>query len=216
TATLLVNASGGMLDAWIDFNRDGLWSAAEQIFTDVALTSGDNLLSFTIPAGASPGTTYARFRASSAGGLAPTGPASDGEGEDYKVRLASGGAAVVTLPPGGGTTDVSVVGADLVVGRGGIPLFQVPNGSIASLTVNGTTSASDTLLVAFGAANPNLSGGLTFHGGSASEPLGNALILLGGTFTTVTYNYTNANDGDIQLDPDGPGGIPATVISYTA
>src|SRR5262249_8857420 len=156
--------------------RDGLWSAAEEVFTDVALTNGDNFLPFTIPAGASPGTTYVRFRLSSAGGLAPTGPASDGEVEDYKVTLASGGPAVVNLPTGG-VSDIAVVGANLIVQSAGAPVFQVPNGSITALTINGTSSASDTLLVAFGAANPNLSGGLTFNGGGSSATPGDALIL---------------------------------------
>ncbi len=46
-----------------------------------------NMVGFDVPIGAQTGTTYARFRVSSAGNLAPTGPASDGEVEDYQVGI---------------------------------------------------------------------------------------------------------------------------------
>jgi hypothetical protein len=45
------------------------------------------VLSPAVPAGAIPGRTYARFRCSTAGGLAPTGPAADGEVEDYVIGI---------------------------------------------------------------------------------------------------------------------------------
>ena len=44
-------------------------------------------IGFTVPSGAVPGVTYARFRLSSAGGLLPTGLAPDGEVEDYVVEI---------------------------------------------------------------------------------------------------------------------------------
>ena len=82
----LQNAASAKLDAWMDFNRDGDWlDAGEQIFSSQVLVSGDNTLSFTVPAGASPSFTYVRFRVSTVGGLAPTGEATDGEVEDYRV-----------------------------------------------------------------------------------------------------------------------------------
>jgi len=80
-ASLDVTASAaGALDAWIDFNADGDWDdPGEQIFTSRGLAAGSNPLSFTVPVGATLGITYARFRLSSAGGLAPSGYATDGE-----------------------------------------------------------------------------------------------------------------------------------------
>jgi hypothetical protein len=44
-------------------------------------------LNVAVPCGTSVGTSYARFRISSAGGLNPTGPAADGEVEDYAVTV---------------------------------------------------------------------------------------------------------------------------------
>jgi hypothetical protein len=97
--TVTVNASAsGMLDAFIDFNGDGDWTdAGEHILFNGApggslsmpLVAGDNVLNFNVPRSAKLGTTFARFRFSSTGGLAPTGTALDGEVEDYLVPIQS-------------------------------------------------------------------------------------------------------------------------------
>jgi hypothetical protein len=83
--------SGGKLDAWIDFNDNKSFDhPGEHLFggTSRALTPGVNPLSFTVPATAATGiTTCARFRLSISGGLLPTGPAPDGEVEDYVVEI---------------------------------------------------------------------------------------------------------------------------------
>lgn len=84
----LQNATTAKLDAWIDWNHDGDWSdSGEQIFASKTIVSGDNSLTFAVPSGALSGTTFARFRVSTAGGLAPTGLAADGEVEDYAVTV---------------------------------------------------------------------------------------------------------------------------------
>jgi hypothetical protein len=78
-----------ILNAWIDFNRDGDWDEEEeQIFVDVDLGTnpGSVPLQFHVPP-VELGTTYARFRLSSSIGLLPTGIASDGEVEDYRVDI---------------------------------------------------------------------------------------------------------------------------------
>jgi cytochrome c peroxidase len=94
TAGIQVIASApGLLSAWIDFNADGDWTDPdEQIFADQPLVAGVNSLSFAVPAGARRvPLTFARFRLSSAAGLSLSGPAPDGEVEDYAV--------VITAPP---------------------------------------------------------------------------------------------------------------------
>lgn len=93
----LQNATTAKLDAWIDWNRDGDWvDAGEQIFASRTITSGDNSLTFAVPASSLSGATFARFRVSTSGGLAPTGLAADGEVEDYAVSVK---AARTTLAP---------------------------------------------------------------------------------------------------------------------
>src|SRR5262245_20179569 len=88
-STAAVNASsGGLLNAWIDYNGDGDWSdPGEHIFVDETVTAGANLLTFTVPLTATPGSTFARFRFSTVGGLSFDGEAPDGEVEDYHVAI---------------------------------------------------------------------------------------------------------------------------------
>lgn len=88
--TLMVNVQGGVarLDAWIDFNGDGSWNGPmEQIFDSVELNSVDTVLTFDVPSWAVSGTTFARFRLSTAGNLGIGGAAADGEVEDYSLTI---------------------------------------------------------------------------------------------------------------------------------
>lgn len=88
-AQLSVRASAaGELDAWIDFNADGdFGDAGEQILAGQAVTAGVSSLGYNVPCTAVQGTTYSRFRLSSTGTAGPTGPAPDGEVEDYAVNV---------------------------------------------------------------------------------------------------------------------------------
>lgn len=90
--TVVVNASvGGYLNAWIDFNQNGLFEPSEQIFADQKVLAGNNTLSFDVPSATYAGLTYARFRFTTQAGTAtsPTGLAPDGEVEDYSVKVTS-------------------------------------------------------------------------------------------------------------------------------
>jgi len=83
-----ITASAGRLDAWIDWNRDGDFTdPGEAIATNLAVPAGPSTVTFAAPCATSAGPSFARFRLSSAGGLAPTGPAADGEVEDYAVTV---------------------------------------------------------------------------------------------------------------------------------
>ncbi len=79
------------LYVWVDFNNNGAWddsaTSVERIFSGDVLTPGSNHLCFTVPAAATPGPTYARFRLGSSGGIPPQGWLADGEVEDYEVRI---------------------------------------------------------------------------------------------------------------------------------
>lgn len=85
----VVSSAGGYLDAWVDFNHDGSWAEpGDQIFAAEPLVAGINVLTFTVPAGASSNiTTFSRFRVSSQGGLPFDGFAEDGEVEDHYVEI---------------------------------------------------------------------------------------------------------------------------------
>lgn len=87
-ATVQVTVSvSGFLNAWMDFDQNGDWTAAgEQIFANQPVSAGVNTLSFNVPINAVVGKTYMRFRFNSAGGLSYSGLAMDGEIEDYQVK----------------------------------------------------------------------------------------------------------------------------------
>ncbi len=91
TARIQVIASQpGRLDGWIDFNRDGAWTSfADQVFTSELVGFGINTLEVAVPENASLGRSFARFRLSHDGGLAPTGLALNGEVEDYVIDITS-------------------------------------------------------------------------------------------------------------------------------
>ena len=94
---LEVTASApGLLNAWIDFDRDGDWDeSGERVFSDTPLVAGLNTLRFPTPADAVVGTTYARFRFSTQSGLSTSGLAPDGEVEDYQIEIEPTVAAAV-------------------------------------------------------------------------------------------------------------------------
>ncbi len=82
----------GFLNAWIDLNANGDFSEpAEHVINDAVLVAGTNVLHLTIPAVATTGITYARFRFSTTPGVSFAGPAQDGEVEDYQVSIEDSG-----------------------------------------------------------------------------------------------------------------------------
>ena len=87
SATILVEGGPGFVDAWIDWDGNGVWDSTEKILNSAAVVVGDNVLAIPVPLDAKSGTTYARFRVSSTGGLGVTGVAADGEVEDYQVEI---------------------------------------------------------------------------------------------------------------------------------
>ncbi len=85
----LQNAADARVDAWLDFDGDGIWQADEKILDDILVSEvpGFQTLNFSVNADAVAGDTYARLRISSAGNLEHNGLATDGEVEDYLVTL---------------------------------------------------------------------------------------------------------------------------------
>ncbi len=165
SSSVLVAASqAAKLDGWIDFNRDGDWlDAGEQIFTSVAVTAGSNLLAFTLPAGASSGSSFARFRISTAGGLSAGGPAFDGEVEDYRVDLfASGSDTVLRIRSGElGDHEVTIVAGQLIVRRGAQSIFSASASAIGSVQI---VDGSGGLMTELKQPQTNLSGTLKWVG----------------------------------------------------
>ncbi len=113
-----VNASvDGILNTWLDYDINGNWGdAGEHIFNDEPLSAGWNSLTFNIPAGASVGKTFIRFRFDTQGGLSYSGSADNGEVEDYMVNLYPVGWGYIPTPDNHLITvpfDVNLIGITL-------------------------------------------------------------------------------------------------------
>ena len=78
---------GGVLDFFFDFDQDGVFGNNSNEVFQTVLSGGTETVSVAIPEDAAEGTTFARFRISSQGGLSPIGLAYDGEVEDYQVLI---------------------------------------------------------------------------------------------------------------------------------
>lgn len=88
------NTSGSpaFLQGFLDLNRDGdFLDAGEQFATDVAVPNGTSgaivNLDVNVPADATTGTSYARFRLSQTSGVGATGFVGSGEVEDYSFPI---------------------------------------------------------------------------------------------------------------------------------
>ncbi|HNY03071.1 MAG TPA: GEVED domain-containing protein [Bacteroidales bacterium] len=83
------NPVSGKLNAWIDWNKNGVWESAnnEYIINNQTVIDGVNSFSITVPLGATTGYTFARFRLSTETLTTPGGPAADGEVEDYRILV---------------------------------------------------------------------------------------------------------------------------------
>lgn len=87
-ALVSVDITGeGYLNAWFDLDRDGEFSPAEQLVSERYLSEGQTVIAVDIPASASDGPSWSRFRLSSMLGTGPTGGVADGEVEDYAIQL---------------------------------------------------------------------------------------------------------------------------------
>jgi hypothetical protein len=215
TASVIANASeAGKLDGWIDFNQDGDWDDdGEQIIVSRDVVAGDNPISYSIPAAAVSGQTAARFRISTAGGLAATGPASDGEVEDYLVTLLDGGQSPAVTVHGINTqTTLSVDSDSIAVSSSGTDLFAAPAANVGRLSVVGSLlDEVITLQLSAGAATP--ANGLDLQGGLGRDSL--ALAGEGGSvdFTDPSIVVANFRTMDLASHDATTVAIDAATVS---
>ncbi|MEL6268239.1 MAG: SdrD B-like domain-containing protein, partial [Chloroflexota bacterium] len=97
------NNTGGdaFVNGWIDWNGDGDFDDPdEQVATNITIPSGSGIqtanVTVTVPAGATTGTTYSRWRLSTTSGNTSTGiDNSGGEVEDYAVTVDGPGVSLI-------------------------------------------------------------------------------------------------------------------------
>ena len=210
----LIASQSAMLDAWIDFNRDGDWlDAGERLFeSSLDVNQGGNVIGFNIPAGAVEGDTFARFRLSSTGGLNSFGPAIDGEVEDYLVSLVAG----TTLPPVsvdviGGAATIRLTAQTVNVTSGSTPVFYASATDLGSIAISGTSDDDTLTLELADFAPPDFD--LRIAGGSGN----NRLALTGEgraiDFTQSWLQVTEFNTLDLSTDKNQSVTLDANSIA---
>ena len=208
----VIASQSGKVDGWIDFNQDGDWlDAGEQIFASRSVLGGSNLLSFNVPAGATPGMTFARFRLSTAGGLSPTGAAPDGEVEDYQLRIVDGdlpdGVEIQFVTSPTSAIEIRSDAGDVVVTSGGSDLFRATDTQFRRIDVVGT-DADDTLIV----ADVSLLAGFLVIGDLGS---GNDTLRIAGRGQNVTPTTIATIRGLEMIDIGGTGSNTLTLDAAT-
>jgi hypothetical protein len=228
SAAITVNASAiSKLDAWVDFNRDGDWNdAGEQIFTNTNLTAGNNNLTFNVPAAASLGTSFARFRVSTAGGLSVTGLASDGEVEDYQVSILDNQYSISspTVTEGNAsTTNLTFAISRTTTSGSGSVNYAISGGSASSGTDYNTLAAGTINFTNGGNLSENVT--VVVNGDNIVEDNETVLITLsnpvnGGIGGTGIGTGTITNDDQATLTLSGgtaqnEGNIGSGPVPYT-
>lgn len=87
------------VSAWFDWNGNGLFDdAVVPEIKDVLLTKGQHTITFTVPADATAGQTWTRFRASEEAGVDSFGGGGEGEVEDYQITITEADTSYLHYP----------------------------------------------------------------------------------------------------------------------
>ena len=125
----------------------------------------------------------------------------------WSVNVTLGGDVLIDAGPDAddGTGDIFDVtlsggGNNLLVSVDGNTVFNEPFAGVTSLTINGSGDDDQLILdTTNGVPIPAGTNGLVFNGGA--QTLSDSIILNGSNvLTDVDYNFTNANDGTIEID----------------
>jgi uncharacterized repeat protein (TIGR01451 family) len=201
SATVTASA-GGQLNVWIDWNRNGDWiDQPNENLAPQTLVAGPNTVNFTVPCSAIPGTTFARFRFSTALAANPTGQAADGEVEDYAVTVTASADLAITKTDGL---------TSAVPGQTGITYTIVASNTAGPSPMSGVTVADTFPVVLTGCSTTSVAaGGAT--GNDAGPFAGNIndtgiTLPVGGS---VTYTTTCA------INPSASGTLSNTATVAT-
>jgi LruC domain-containing protein len=192
-------SSNGFLNAWIDFDQNGVFSTSEKVIDGISLTSGSHNITLATPAGAKQGDTWSRFRYSSVQNLDPTGGAPDGEVEDHNIAVTGQVATVQYYPSVNGF--VTIAFEDLWPSKGDYDMND--------FVVNYRTSYSAVagLVTAVSIRGEITAIGATFHNGFGVEIKG----LTRANIDESSINYV-INDINQSSSPLEAGHINAVFI----
>ena len=223
------------LCGWIDFNQNGSFDAGERACASPAAGATSAALSWTLPAGMVPGTSYARFRLGYTATQveSPTGLADSGEVEDYTVVIADPPKVTIAKVSNGGTATFPFTVTGATIGTDSVTTTSAGS-ALASTTLHigtagtavtvsetvpagwraTTATCTDTNSAVSGNTNPvnaALSGYPVAAGGTASitVPAANAK-----NNAVITCTFTNEKLASLTIRKVQTNGAPA--FSFTA
>jgi fibronectin-binding autotransporter adhesin len=150
-----------------------------------------------------------------------------GDGNDVELQgltlsasLSGGALTISDFDPVGVNNNLTVTrsGSDLVITAAyeqfgaapaggmlsnGNKTLTIPSASITSGLFFNTGGGDDMLTLDLTGGSVFPTGGISFDGGSQATTAGDRLSIVGGNQGTVTYNYSNANDGSIVMSSYG-------------
>ncbi|RYE13585.1 MAG: hypothetical protein EOP51_29535, partial [Sphingobacteriales bacterium] len=194
--------------AWIDWNHNGVFDAAEAYNLGSRNTDGALNMNITVPVGALTGSTLMRVRGISVNNSDACGNGDPGEVEDYTLNIIDQNATISTVTPSpvcvGGT--ITITGTNLsstsaVSFAGGIPATGFTVLSSSSVTAVVPPGASNGPVTVTTVANAVSGGSLTIlavpgaiNVTAATNPActGTTISATGGTGGTIHYQGTNA------------------------
>ncbi len=200
---LAVTVTGaGLLDMWVDFDRNGFFESDEQMLANTPVVDGVNVLTMFAPSDASFGDTWMRFRVSSSGDLGPTGVAVGGEVEDYPISVLP---IALPLPVDDSYTAIEDTPLDVVVGNPqgvlldndlGIPSQILPVRYFVGVPpANGTITVIDEFTGEFTyTPAPDFYGQDTFTYRLSTQQNTSPSSIASSTFATVTITVAPVND----------------------
>ena len=187
------------LAGWIDFNQDGAFNANEAVSQSVT-SSGTETLTWNSFPSITDGTTYARFRLSSASALDTiedgdsVGELSDGEVEDYQIIIGRDYGDAIDTGAGTGTGNYQTTSSD----------SGASHGILNGLSIGSTVDADSGSLQDVDASNDDTDGdddedGVTFT--STLSPSDTSYSVSVDVTNTTGSNATLV--GWIDFDQDG-------------
>jgi hypothetical protein len=231
--TAAVAASGaGELSFWVDFDQSGSFDNATERFTHSFTAAGTEDITFAVPASANLGQTYARFRFSTTLVPDPTGLASDGEVEDYRISIVNPIGAELTVTIGadaisenGGTTTATVTRTD-ATGALTVTLGSSDTGEatvVASIVIpDGQTTSAPFAITAVDDALVDGTQTVTITASAAGYADGSDTVQVtdddvpdgdaDGVSSTVEAGAPNGGDGNLDGIPDDEQANVASLV----
>ena len=215
----VVSSGAGFINAWVDYNQNGVFDTGEQILTNQSVVAGTNTLTFTPSNTVRQGPTFARIRLSPTSIASPSalGLITGGEVEDYQVNVAA------PVPNGAACSTTGLLNGGFEAPVQGANSFLIQS---QDLVPGWTTTATDSQIEIW---STPYQGVTAYEGNQFAEMNANQVASLYQDITTVpgstiTYQFAHrarslgnpavvVDTAGVQAGPPGQAGVTLKTFS---